>query len=135
MMIMPVVTIGTGQAAVIMRQARAALLEVLGQDYIRTARAKGIPERGVVYRHALKNAMIPVATIIGLQVGNLLAGSVITESIFALPGMGRLIVNAIFLRDYPTAQGAVFLLAIVVLTVNFLTDMLYAHLDPRIHYT
>ena len=135
MMIMPVLTIGTGQGAVIMRQARAALLEVMGQDYIRTARAKGVSGRAVIYRHALKNAMIPVATIIGLQVGNLLAGSVITESIFALPGVGRLIVNAIFLRDYPTAQGAILLLAIVVLMVNFLTDIFYAYLDPRIRYT
>lgn len=135
MMIMPVLTIGTGQGAVIMRQARAALLDVLGQDYIRTARAKGVEERAVIYRHALKNAMIPVATIIGLQVGNLLAGSVITESIFALPGVGRLIVNAIFLRDYPTAQGAILLVAIVVLVVNFLTDLFYAYLDPRIRYT
>ncbi|SRR5579883_1316196 len=134
MMVMPALTIGTGQGAIIMRQARAALLEVLEQDYIRTARAKGVTEKAVIYRHALKNAMIPVATIIGLQVGNLLAGSVITESIFALPGVGRLIVNAIFLRDYPTAQGAVLLVAIVVLIVNFLTDIFYAYLDPRIRY-
>lgn len=135
LMVLPAITIGTGLAAVIMRQARAALLEVLDQDYVRTARAKGLGRRAIVYHHALKNAMIPVVTIIGLQLGSLLGGAVITESIFAIPGLGQLTVNAIFLRDYPTAQGAVLITAIAVLIANLLTDVAYAYLDPRIRYT
>jgi peptide/nickel transport system permease protein len=134
MMVLPAITIGTGLAAVIMRQARSALLEVLQQDYIRTARAKGVREGRVVYGHALKNAMIPVATIIGLQLGNLFAGAAVTESIFAIPGIGRMIVDAIFFRDYPVVQGAVLMLALAVLLANFLTDIFYAYLDPRIRY-
>jgi peptide/nickel transport system permease protein len=134
MMLLPAVTIGTGLAAVIMRQARSALLDVLQQDYIRTARAKGAREGRVIYGHALKNAMIPVATIIGLQVGNLFAGAAVTESIFAIPGIGRMIVDAIFFRDYPVVQGAVLMLALAVLIANFLTDIFYAYVDPRIRY-
>ncbi|HEX2172854.1 MAG TPA: ABC transporter permease [Dehalococcoidia bacterium] len=104
MMLMPAITLGTGLAAIIMRQARSALLEVLHQDYVRTARAKGLYEQQVIVGHALKNAMIPIATIIGLQLGNLFAGAAISETIFAIPGIGRMVVEAIFFRDYPVAQ-------------------------------
>lgn len=135
MMIMPAITIGTHLAAVIMRQARAALIEVLQQDYVRTARAKGLRETVVIARHAAKNAMIPVATVIGLQLGNIFAGAAITETIFALPGVGRMVVDSIFFRDYPAAQGAVLMMALAVLLVNFLTDLFYAYLDPRIRYS
>lgn len=134
LMIMPALTIGAGLAGVIMRQSRAALLEVLDEDYIRTARAKGLGERLIIYRHALRNALIPVATVIGLQFGTLLGGAVITESIFAIPGLGQMTINAIFLRDYPTVQGGVLITAIAVVAANFLTDIVYAYLDPRIHY-
>lgn len=133
-MVMPVLTVGTGLAAVISRQARAALVEVLQQDYVRTARAKGLRGWQVIGDHALKNALIPVATIVGLQLGNLFAGAAVTETIFALPGVGRLVVDAIFLRDYPVAQGAALLMAIAVLAANLATDVVYAYLDPRIRY-
>lgn len=131
---MPAVVLGTHQAAVIMRQGRSALIEVLEQDYITTARAKGLREKLVIYRHALKNAMIPLATIVGLQVGGLVSGAAITETIFAVPGVGRAAVDAIFFRDYPVLQGAVLMLTGTVLVANLLTDVAYAYLDPRIRY-
>lgn len=134
MLIMPAVVLGTHNAAVIMRQGRSALIEVLEQDYITTARAKGLREKLVIGRHAIKNAMIPVATILGLQVGNLVSGSAITETIFAIPGVGRAAVDAIFSRDYPVLQGAVLMLTGAVLIANLLTDVIYAYLDPRIRY-
>lgn len=133
-MIMPAIALGAGAAAVVARLTRSSLLEVLTQEYIRTARAKGLAERMVIAGHALKNAMIPVVTIVGLQVGALLSGAVITETIFVLPGVGKLAVDAIFARDFPMVQGVVLFLSIVFLFSNLLVDMLYAFLDPRIHY-
>jgi peptide/nickel transport system permease protein len=133
-MILPAITLGTGAAAVVARLTRSSLLEVLGQEYIRTARAKGLAERAVIYVHALKNAMIPVVTIIGLQVGALLGGAIITETIFVLPGVGKLAVDAIFSRDFPMIQGVVLFLSLVFLASNLAVDVLYAFLDPRIHY-
>jgi peptide/nickel transport system permease protein len=134
MLIMPALVLGTHSAAVIMRQGRSALLEVLQQDYVTTARSKGLGERLVVVRHALKNAMIPIITVVGLQVGNLVSGAAITETIFAIPGVGRAAVDAIFFRDYPVLQGAVLVLTLAVLIANLLTDLVYAYLDPRIRY-
>ncbi|MBI5877997.1 MAG: ABC transporter permease [Chloroflexi bacterium] len=133
-MIMPAIALGAGAAAVVARLTRSSLLEVLTQEYIRTARAKGLAERVVITAHALKNAMIPVVTIVGLQVGALLSGAVITETIFVLPGVGKLAVDAIFARDFPMIQGVVLFLSLIFLFSNLLVDVLYAFLDPRIHY-
>src|SRR6266567_575277 len=134
MLILPAVVLGTHSAAVIMRQGRSALMEVLEQDYITTARSKGLADRSVVARHALKNAMIPIVTVIGLQIGSLVSGAAITETIFAIPGVGRAAVDAIFFRDYPVLQGAVLILTLAVLLANLATDVAYAYLDPRIKY-
>lgn len=134
MVIMPAFVIGTGSAAVIMRQARSSLIEVLEQDYITVARAKGVVERRVIASHAVKNAMIPVLTIIGLQVGSLVSGAAIAETVFAIPGVGRAAVDAIFFRDYPVLQGAVLMLTLAVMLANLLTDLTYGYLDPRIRY-
>ncbi len=133
-MILPGITLGAAAAAVIARLTRSSLLEVLSQEYIRTARAKGLRERTVIVTHALKNALIPVVTIVGLQVGGLLGGAIITETIFAFPGVGRLIVQSIFERDFPLVQGGVLLLAFIFLFINLCVDLLYAFLDPRIKY-
>ena len=135
MLILPAVVLGTHSAAVIMRQGRSALMEVLEQDYIATARAKGLQVRSVVSNHALKNAMIPIITVVGLQVGGLVSGAAITETVFAIPGVGRAAVDAIFFRDYPVLQGAVLILTLAVLVTNLVTDLAYAYLDPRIRYT
>jgi peptide/nickel transport system permease protein len=113
---------------------RSSLLEVLNQDYIRTARAKGLHERSVLYGHALKNAFIPVLTVIGIQVGHLLGGAVIIEEIFSFPGMGRFLLNGIYQRDYPVVQGTVLFVALVFSLINVLVDVLYAWFDPRIRY-
>ncbi len=134
MLILPAIVLGTHSAAVIMRQGRSALMEVLEQDYITTARSKGLADRSVVARHALKNAMIPIVTVIGLQIGSLVSGAAITETIFAIPGVGRAAVDAIFFRDYPVLQGAVLILTLAVLLANLATDVAYAYLDPRIKY-
>lgn len=134
MLIMPAIVLGTSSAAVIMRQARSSLIEVLEQDYITVARAKGVLERRVIASHAMKNAMIPVFTIIGLQVGNLVSGAAIAETVFAIPGVGRAAVDAIFFRDYPVLQGAVLMLTLAVMLANLLTDLTYGYLDPRIRY-
>jgi len=134
MLILPAFVLGTHAAAVIMRQGRSALMEVLEQDYVTTARSKGLRPRSVVGRHALKNAMIPIVTVIGLQVGSLVSGAAITETIFAIPGVGRAAVDAIFYRDYPVLQGAVLILTLAVLIANLVTDLAYAYLDPRIRY-
>jgi ABC-type dipeptide/oligopeptide/nickel transport system permease component len=131
-LILPAVTLGLFTTARITRLTRSGMLEVLGQDYIRTARAKGVSEHPVVWKHALKNASIPIVTIVGIELGTLLGGSVITETIFAWPGVGRLSVQAIFNRDYPVVQAAVFLLASTFVIVNFLVDVIYTYLDPRI---
>ena len=131
-LIMPALTIGTSSMALITRMTRSSMLEVIRQDYIRTARAKGLSERVVINRHALKNALIPVITVIGLQFGYLLGGAVLTETIFSWPGVGRLIVEAIRQKDFPVVQGGVLLLAITFSIVNLVVDILYAYIDPRI---
>lgn len=133
-LVLPAVTLGTGAAAIIARVTRSSMLEVLSTDYIRTAYGKGLPERLVVIRHALKNAFIPVITVIGLEFGYLLAGAVVTESVFAYPGLGRLLVDAIGFRDYPVVQGTLLLLAAQFALVNLAVDVLYAFLDPRISF-
>ena len=133
-MLMPAVALGTTVTAVTMRQVRASLLEVLRQEYVVVARAKGLSEPRVVRVHAVKNALIPVVTIVGLQIGRLVGGAVVVETIFALPGMGRLAADSIFFRDFPMLQGVVLVMATSVLLFNLLTDVLYAYLDPRIRY-
>jgi len=133
-LILPAVTLGFVSAGLISRLVRSSLIEVLGEDYIRTSRAKGLVERIVLSRHALRNALIPVVTIVGLQFGNMLAGAVVTETVFSRPGLGRLTVNAILSKDYPLVQGCVLFLATVYLLVNLLVDVAYAWLDPRIRY-
>ena len=120
--------------AVIARMTRSSLLEVLGQDYIRTARAKGQRERIVLLRHAIKNAFLPIITVIGLQLGFLLGGAILTETIFSWPGLGRLVVNRILSRDYPAVQGSVLVIAFLFVAINLLVDVSYAYVDPRIHY-
>jgi ABC-type dipeptide/oligopeptide/nickel transport system permease component len=130
--ILPTVTMGTALAAILTRMVRTSMLEELGQDYIRTARAKGLSERAVVYRHALPNAMIPLLTVIGLQFGVLLAGAIVTETIFSWPGIGRLIISAISNRDYPLVQGCILAIGLTYVLVNLLTDALYIFANPRI---
>jgi ABC-type dipeptide/oligopeptide/nickel transport system permease component len=131
-MILPAFSLGLFDAGVIARQSRAGLLEVLEQDYIRTARAKGLAERMVVVRHAFKNAVIPVVTVIGMQFGRMLGGAVLVESVFSLPGIGRLLVTAISQRDYPVIQGICLLLAASFVIINLAVDIAYGYLDPRI---
>jgi peptide/nickel transport system permease protein len=133
-MMLPAITLGLPLAAITMRLTRSQMLEVLRQDFIRTAWAKGLKERAVIMRHALKNAMIPVVTLLGNQLGFLLGGTVVTEQLFSLPGVGRMTRDAIFQRDYPLIQANVLLLAVVFLVINLLVDLLYARLDPRIRY-
>jgi peptide/nickel transport system permease protein len=132
MMVMPATVLGTALAALVMRLLRSSMLEVLGTEYVRTAQAKGLRDRAVLVRHALKNAMIPVATVMGLQLGGLLGGAVITETIFAVPGIGRLAVESILTRDYPMVQGVVLFSAVAIVFVNFAVDVSYSFLDPRI---
>ncbi len=133
-LVLPAVTLGYYSTAVISRMTRSSMLEVLSMDYIRTARAKGLAERAVIQRHALKNAMIPTVTVVGLQLGALLSGAVITETVFAWPGIGKYAVDATLGRDYPVVQAVVLLMAVIFTTVNLAVDLLYAHLDPRIRY-
>jgi ABC-type dipeptide/oligopeptide/nickel transport system permease component len=133
-LVLPGVTLGAGAAAIIARVTRSSLLEVLNQDYIRTATAKGLRSATVIYRHALKNGLIPVVTVVGLEFGYLLAGAVITETVFAYPGIGRLLVDSIGFRDFPMVQGILLILSIQFVLVNLAVDLLYAWLDPRIHY-
>lgn len=132
LMIMPATVLGTALAALVMRLLRSSMLEVMGTEYIRTANAKGLSEQVVLMRHALKNAMIPVATVMGLQLGGLLGGAVITETIFAVPGIGRLAIESILTRDYPMVQGVVLFSAMAIVFVNFAVDVVYSALDPRI---
>jgi peptide/nickel transport system permease protein/oligopeptide transport system permease protein len=134
-LILPAVTLGTIASAIIARLTRSSMLEVLGQDYVRTARAKGLAWWGVVVRHALKNALIPVITIFGLQFGNLLAGAVIVETVFSRPGLGRLIVGGILAKDFPLVQGTVLVVAASYVLINVLVDVAYAMVDPRIRYS
>jgi peptide/nickel transport system permease protein len=131
-MLMPALVLGTGLAAVLMRQTRNAMIEVLSADYVRTARAKGLAQKAVVVRHALRNGLIPVVTILGLQMGALMGGAVVTEQIFVLPGFGRLIVEAVFTRDYPVVQGVVLITASSYVLINLLVDLSYTVLNPRI---
>src|ERR1700756_4251104 len=131
-LVLPAVTMGGALAAILTRMVRTSMLEELGQDYVRTARAKGLPERTVVYKHALRNAMIPVVTVIGLQFGALLAGAIVTETIFSWPGIGRLTIQAISNRDYYLVQGCILAIGLTYVAVNFLTDLLYTVVNPRI---
>ncbi|HTX40665.1 MAG TPA: ABC transporter permease [Acidobacteriaceae bacterium] len=131
-LVLPALTMGSALAAILTRMVRTSMLEELGQDYIRTARAKGLPEWIVVYRHALRNAMIPVLTLIGLQFGALLAGAIVTETIFSWPGIGRLTVSAISNRDYPLLQGCILAIGLTYVLVNLATDVLYMVVNPRI---
>jgi peptide/nickel transport system permease protein len=131
-LILPAVTLGASATAVIARMTRSSVLEINRREYIRTARAKGLTERSVLTRHILKNAYIPVLTVIGLQFGSLLAGTVVTETVFARPGLGRLLVDGIQTRDYPVVQGTLIALALVLVLVNLLVDLGYMYLDPRI---
>jgi peptide/nickel transport system permease protein len=131
---LPAITLGTASMALIARVTRSSMLEVIQQDYVVVARAKGLSERVVVMRHALKNALIPVATVVGLQTGNLLGGAVLTETIFAWPGIGKLLVDAVVQRDIPVVQGIVMLTALLFVLINLVVDLLYAYLDPRIRY-
>ena len=131
-LILPAITMGGSLAAILTRMVRTSMLEELGQDYIRTARAKGLPERTVVYRHALRNAMLPILTVVGLQFGALLAGAIVTETIFSWPGIGRLTIQAIGNRDYYLVQGCILAIGLTYVLVNFLTDLLYSVANPRI---
>jgi len=134
MMTLPSVALGTAVAAVFMRMTRSSLLEVMRQDYIRTARSKGLAERGVVWSHALKNSLIPLITVAGVQVGYLLGGVVVTEEVFTLPGVGRLVLWAVFQRDYPVVQGTILFISALFMLSNLVVDLIYAYVDPRIHY-
>jgi len=131
-LILPSLAVGTIPLAIIARLTRSSLLEVLGQEYVRTARAKGLRERVVLMRHAMRNALIPIVTVVGLQVGSLLSGAVLTETVFALPGVGTQLVDSIFARDYPVVQGFVVVVALVFASVNIIVDLSYTFLDPRI---
>jgi peptide/nickel transport system permease protein len=131
-LVLPAVTLGGALAAILTRMVRTSMLEELGQDYIRTARAKGLSENAVVYRHALRNALVPVLTVIGLQFGALLAGAIVTETIFSWPGIGRLTLTAIGNRDYHVVQGCVLAIGLTYVAVNFLTDVAYSFANPRI---
>jgi peptide/nickel transport system permease protein len=131
-LVLPALTLGSAMAAILSRMVRATLLEVLGEDYIRTARAKGLSPRAVIWRHALRNALLPVITLLGLQLGALLAGAVITEAVFAWPGIGQLVIEAIQRRDYPLVQACVLLISVSYVLVNTLTDVAYGLFDPRV---
>ena len=133
-LILPAVTLGTGLAAVVMRYTRSAMLEVVRQEYIKTARLKGLPERMIIAKHALKNALMPIVTIIGLQTAYLLGGVVIIEQIFDWPGIGKLMLNAVYQRDYPLVQGVILVIALLFVLINLVVDILYAYLNPRIRY-
>jgi peptide/nickel transport system permease protein len=133
-LLLPAIALGAFQAAVLVRATRSAVLDVLREDYVRTARAKGVAERRVVARHALRNAMIPIVTVMGIQLGQLIAGAIVLESVFALPGLGRLALVAIGARDLPVVQGVTLFVAASIVFINFAVDLAYAALDPRIRY-
>jgi peptide/nickel transport system permease protein len=133
-LILPAITLGTGSAAMIARMVRSSMLEVVRADYVRTARAKGVKERNVIWIHTLKNAMIPVITVIGLNFGALLGGTIITEKVFAINGVGRLMIDAIAARDFPMVQGSVLLVATLFVLVNLIVDIVYTYIDPRIKF-
>jgi peptide/nickel transport system permease protein len=131
---MPAVVLGLISSALITRFTRASMLDVLGEDYVRTARSKGLAERVVVMKHALRNAMIPILTVVGLTVAVLLGGAVVTETVFGLPGVGNLVVQAVLRRDYPVIQGALIVIAGIYVLVNLVIDLLYTLIDPRVRY-
>jgi peptide/nickel transport system permease protein len=133
-LILPAVTLGAASMAIVARLTRSSMLEVLGQDYIRTARSKGVFERAVVVRHGLWNALIPIVTVVGVQAGYLLGGAVLTETVFAWPGVGTLMVQGILARDFPLVQGCVLVIALSFVLINLAVDLLYGWLDPRIRY-
>lgn len=133
-LVLPAITLGTALAAILSRLTRASVLEVLQEDFVRTARAKGLPERTVLFKHVLRNALIPVVTVIGLQFGALLSGAVITENVFAWPGLGTLFIDALQSRDYPVVQGCVLFFSLGYVMINLLVDLLYGAIDPRIRY-
>ncbi len=133
--ILPMVTLGIIVSAFLARMTRSSMLEVLGQDYVRTARAKGVSETVVIVKHALRNAAIPIVTTIALQFGHLIGGSVVTESVFAWPGLGRVIVQAIFQRDAPMVQGGIIIMAVIFTLLNLAVDLVYGKLDPTIRFT
>ena len=133
-LVLPGFTLGLFSAGLVMRLTRSAMLDVLSEDYVRTARAKGLSERTTLYVHALRNASIPVVTVIGLQLGGLLSGTVLTETVFSYPGIGRLLARSIFERDYPVVQGLILLIAMIYVAVNLLVDVVYSLIDPRIRY-
>lgn len=133
-LILPAITLGTGSAAMIARMTRSSMLEVIRADYVRTARAKGVKEKNVIWIHTLKNAMIPIITVIGLNFGFLLGGTIIVEKVFAINGVGRLMIDAIAARDFPMVQGSVLLVATLFVVVNLLVDIIYTYIDPRIKY-
>jgi len=133
-LILPAVTLGAALAAILTRMVRTSVIEELSSDYVRTARAKGLSESAVLFRHAFRNALIPIITILGLQFGTLLAGTIVTESIFSWPGIGRLAVQAISARDYPLLQGCILMIAVSYVLVNLLTDLVYAFVDPRVRF-
>jgi ABC-type dipeptide/oligopeptide/nickel transport system permease component len=133
-LVLPAVTLSLPSIAMISRMTRSSLLEVLKEDYVRTARAKGVSERGVILKHALKNALIPIVTLSGLQLGQLMGGAILTETVFAWPGLGRLMVRAIFARDYILLQGAVLVFALAFVLINLVVDISYSFLDPRVRY-
>ena len=133
-LVLPTIVLGTQPLAVIARMTRSAMLEVLGEDYIRTARAKGLPPRWVVGVHALRNALIPVITVIGLSIGRIFTGAILTETVFSWPGVGKWLVEGIFRRDYPVLQGGILLLGIMVMTVNLSVVLLYGVINPRIRH-
>jgi len=134
LMVMPALALGLGAASYITRMTRSSVLETLRQDYVRTAYAKGLPPLAVIVGHALKNALIPIVTVIGIQLGYLLGGAVIVEAIFAVPGVGRLALDSINMRDYPVVQGTVLFVTVVFVFINLAVDILYAYVDPRVHY-
>jgi peptide/nickel transport system permease protein len=133
-LLLPAIALGMAQAALIARTTRASVLEVLRHDYVQTARAKGLSERVVMWRHVLRNALVPVVTIIGLSYAILMGGAVIIETVFNLPGVGRLVISAVSRRDYPVVQGVILFVAAVSVLVNLVVDVLYAQLDPRVKY-
>lgn len=133
-LVLPAITLGAALAAILTRMVRTSVMEELSSDYVRTARAKGLSESAVLFRHAFRNALIPILTILGLQFGTLLAGTIVTESIFSWPGVGRLAVQAIQARDYPLLQGCILMIAVSYVLVNLLTDLIYAFVDPRVRF-
>jgi peptide/nickel transport system permease protein len=133
-LMLPAVVLGTLNSALIIRFTRASMLDVLGEDYVRTARSKGLPERSVVLKHALRNALVPIVTVLGLTVALLIGGAVVTETVFGLPGIGNLVVSAVLRRDYPVIQGALLVIAAIYVLINFSIDLLYAVVDPRVKF-